>query len=57
MIPAVSIAFRSPLQTICVVPASDPAFASVCVRVLPSSLKPYDGTGTAGSMLTCGWIR
>jgi hypothetical protein len=57
MISAVSIAFRSPLQTICVVPASDPAFASVCARVLPTSLKPHDGTGTAGSMFTCGWVR
>ncbi|MET4217397.1 hypothetical protein ACVWWG_000538 [Bradyrhizobium sp. LB7.2] len=57
MISAVSIALRSPLETICVVLESQLAFASPSVRVRPSGLRLHCGTGTAGSICTCGWVR
>ncbi|MEY9359074.1 hypothetical protein ABH994_001795 [Bradyrhizobium yuanmingense] len=56
-ISAVSIAFRSPLETICVVLASQPAFAKASVRARPTGLRPHCGTGTSGSICTCGWVR
>ncbi|MET4292184.1 hypothetical protein ACVW1A_000994 [Bradyrhizobium sp. LB1.3] len=57
MISAVSIALRSPLETICVVLESQLAFASPPVRVRPIGLRLHCGTGTAGSICTCGWVR
>jgi hypothetical protein len=43
------LAFRSLLETICVVPESGPVLATASVRALLTSLRPQDGTGMAGS--------
>ena len=56
-ISAVSIAFRSPLAMIWVVPESRPASAKAIARALPAALNPHEGTGTDGSIATCGWVR
>src|SRR6266851_322834 len=52
IISAVSIAFLSPLEMICVVPESRPVLAIASVRALPTSLRPQDGTGMTGSIFT-----
>lgn len=57
MISAVSIAFRSPLAMIWVVSESRLASARAIARALPMALKPHEGTGTDGSIATCGWVR
>jgi len=42
---------------ICVVFASQLPLATASVRARPTGLRPHCGTGTSGSICTCGWVR